>query len=108
MNVQAITAGGFLAGKKTYILVALAVLTELARWAVGEQSLGALVEHLPGILGELSIATVRLGIAHGYAAQEPHRQAIEALLKEMLDRAEPTPPHPDAVREWIEGRRNRS
>jgi hypothetical protein len=90
-----IISGGFWAGKRTYLLVALAVLTELARWAVGDQSLGTLVEHLPGILGELSIATVRLGLANAQAAQEPHRREIEALLKDVLAAARESVPAPE-------------
>jgi hypothetical protein len=97
-----IISGGFWAGKRTYLLVALAVLTELARWAVGDQSLGALVEHLPGILSELSIATVRLGIANAQAAQEPHRQAIEMLLKDALAAAREPIPAPDVTPERAE------
>jgi hypothetical protein len=45
-----------LRGKRTYILAALAILTELVKWAVGDQSLGALMDHLPAIFGELSVA----------------------------------------------------
>jgi hypothetical protein len=63
MQLYTLLTGGFLAGKRTYILVGLAILTEVVKWAVGDQSLGALVDHLPTMLGELSIATLRAGVA---------------------------------------------
>jgi hypothetical protein len=64
MQLSTVLTGGFLAGKRTYLLAILAVLTELIHWAVGDQSLGALLDHLPTMLGELSIATLRAGVAN--------------------------------------------
>jgi hypothetical protein len=83
-----------LRGKRTYILAALAILTELVKWAVGDQSLGALVDHLPAIFGELSVATLRAGVAWQSATQTPHRENIEALLREVLAAVQATPATP--------------
>jgi hypothetical protein len=94
MQLSTLLTGGFLAGKRTYLLAILAVLTELIHWAVGDQSLGALLDHLPTMLGELSIATLRAGVAWQAAAQEPHRNEIKGLLQELLEtaRTAATPP----------------
>lgn len=62
-RVSTVVTGGFLAGRRTYLLVLLAVLTELTRWAVGDQSLWMLLDRLPSIFGDLSIAALRAGLA---------------------------------------------
>lgn len=86
-------SGGFLAGRRTYLLVALAVATELTRWALGEQSLWVLLDRLPSIFGDLSIAALRAGVAASAVPFMPM-----AVINE---------PIPDAVREWLEGQRMR-
>jgi hypothetical protein len=91
MKLSTLLTGGFMAGKRTYLLAALAILTELVKWAVGDQSLGALVDHLPAIFGELSVATLRAGVAWQSAAQVPHRENIEGLLREILAEVQGAP-----------------
>lgn len=86
-------SGGFLAGRRTYLLVALAVATELVRWAVGEQSVFMLLDRLPSILGDLSIAALRAGVA----ASVPVATLFPIDQNDM----------PDAVREWIAGQQRR-
>jgi hypothetical protein len=58
-----INAGGFLAGYKTYLLVALALLCALAQWATGEITLADLIFQAPQLLGISSIATLRMALA---------------------------------------------
>ena len=86
-------SGGFLAGRRTYVLVALAVATELARWAVGEQSVWMLLDRLPSIFGDLSIAALRAGVA---------ASAVPFLPMTVINE-----PIPDAVKEWIAGQQRR-
>lgn len=94
MPIQHILTGGFLAGRRTYILAALAVLTELAHWAIGDQSLGALLNHLPNIFGELSIAALRAGVA----SSEP----LVAVLEEAAAPIQHNTPTPPAETELVD------
>jgi hypothetical protein len=95
MQLSTLT-GGFLAGKRTYLLAALAVLTELIHWAVGDQSLGALLDHLPTMLGELSIATLRAGVASISTpigrTLRPNGSALNELI-EVYEAARDIHPH---------------
>lgn len=101
-------SGGFLAGKRTYLLVFAAVLTELIHWAVGDQSTGALIDHLPRILSDLGVAALRAGVAAAAQTPSPGAElaasAIESRAKVCISLDENIP---DAVREWIAGRRGR-
>jgi hypothetical protein len=103
MALREILTGGFLAGKRTYLLAALAVLTELIRWAVGDQSLGALLDHLPTMLGELSIATLRAGVAN-MAEDAGVTASLLADLGKTEPKTEPeqTPPQWPGLNELIE------
>ena len=94
-------SGGFLAGRRTYLLVALAVATELTRWALGEQSLWVLLDRLPSIFGDLSIAALRAGVAASAVQFLPFGSAHGAVMA-VIDE-----PIPDAVREWLEGQQRR-
>ena len=99
-------AGGFLSGKRTYLLVALAVLSELVRWAVGDQTLSTLTEHLPSIFGELSVGALRAGVASSVLLTPPApavAQTEESFVTVQIRREDIT----DAVRDWIEQQRNR-
>lgn len=80
-------SGGFLAGRRTYLLVLLAVLTELTRWAVGDQSLWMLLDRLPSIFGDLSIAALRAGLA---ASALP--LAVSGAERLPVSRGETPPP----------------
>ncbi len=51
--------GGFMAGKRTYLLGALVALQALAAFAVGDISLVALATQLPEILGGLGLMALR-------------------------------------------------
>lgn len=59
--------GGFLAGKRTYILATLAFVTEMVNWAVGDATLGTLIDHAPTLFQDLAMATLRAGFASGMA-----------------------------------------
>lgn len=54
-----ILSGGFLAGKRTYILGGLLALQAVAGWAVGDLTLVQLIDQLPEILGGLGLMTLR-------------------------------------------------
>jgi len=54
-----ILSGGFLRGKRTYILGGLLALQALASWAVGDMTLAQLLEQLPEILGGLGLMALR-------------------------------------------------
>ena len=54
--------GGFLKGKRTYILGALLVLQALVSWAVGDLSLQALIAELPEIGAGLGLITARVAV----------------------------------------------
>lgn len=62
-----ILSGGFLRGRRSYVLGAVMALQALGSWAVGDLSLAGLIEQTPEILGGLSIMTVRAGIANALA-----------------------------------------
>lgn len=64
MTLMDILSGGFLRGKRTYILAAAMVIQALAQWAVGDMSLAELIQHLPEIVGGLGLATLRAGVAN--------------------------------------------
>ena len=66
-----INAGGFLAGYKTYLLVALALLCALAQWATGEITLADLIFQAPQLLGISSIATLRMALARMAPPPQP-------------------------------------
>jgi hypothetical protein len=79
-----ILTGGFVRGYRTYILCALAVLTQVGLWAVGDQSLGELLQHLPTLFESLGLATLRAAKARGDAVQAESVANLEALLKEAI------------------------
>jgi len=54
-----ILTGGFLKGKRTYILGALLALQAIASWAVGDMSLTELMAQAPEILGGLGLMALR-------------------------------------------------
>lgn len=60
---KTIITGGFLSGKRTYILGALLAAQAVANWAVGEATLGELVAQLPEILGGLGFMSMRAAVS---------------------------------------------
>lgn len=54
-------SGGFLKGKRTYILGGLLALQAIAAWAVGDMSLAELATKLPEILTGLGLMALRAG-----------------------------------------------
>jgi len=60
-------SGGFLSGRRTYVLGALMAAQAVASWALGDTTLPQLLEQLPEILGGLGIMTLRAGIQKGAA-----------------------------------------
>jgi hypothetical protein len=77
-----INAGGFLAGKKTYLLVILSLLTAVGQWATGDATLTELFGKLPELLGLASVAALRAGLA----ASLPRPGSVE-LLTEVVEQA---------------------
>lgn len=65
MTVNDILTGGFLKGKRTYILGALIALQAIVAWLVGDASFAELVQKLPEILGGLGLITLRAGVDGG-------------------------------------------
>ena len=59
-----ILTGGFLSGKKTYILGFLIFAQAVASWAIGDTTLAELIALLPEILGGLGLMTLRKGISN--------------------------------------------
>ena len=59
-----ILTGGFLSGKKTYILGFLIFAQAVASWAIGDTTLAEFIALLPEILGGLGLMTLRKGIAN--------------------------------------------
>jgi len=55
-----IVQGGFLSGKKTYIVMIMGVLGAVASYLMGDLTL---MEAFPIILGSLGLGTLRAGIA---------------------------------------------
>lgn len=55
--------GGFLAGKKTYIIGTLAILTALGKYLTGDLSLASFITELPLLLEGAGIQALRAGIA---------------------------------------------
>ena len=60
-----ILTGGFLAGKRTYVIGAALVIQAVASWAVGDLSLAGLAEQLEDILTGLGLMTLRAGVKGG-------------------------------------------
>jgi hypothetical protein len=79
---EKINSGGFLAGKKTYLLVILSLLTAVGQWATGEVTLTELFGKLPELLGLASIAALRAGLS----ASLPRPGAVE-LLAEVAEQS---------------------
>jgi hypothetical protein len=82
-RIRAMIGGGFLEGRKTYILGAMMALQALSNWAVGDASLG---DALPMALEGLTMMSIRAGIAKA-ADPKAHRDRLRALVVEMLDQA---------------------
>lgn len=57
--------GGFLAGKKSYIVGGLMFLSAIGNYLTGDISLAALITQMPDLLTGLGIVTLRAGIAKG-------------------------------------------
>lgn len=62
MDILDLIKGGFLRGKRTYILGWVLVLQAVVSWAVGDASLAELLQQLPEILGGLGLVTLRAGV----------------------------------------------
>jgi hypothetical protein len=55
--------GGFLRGKRTYIIAALMIFNAVAQWAVGDATAVELLSRLPDILEGLGLMTLRAAVA---------------------------------------------
>jgi len=55
-------SGGFLRGKRTYILGALIALQAVAQWAVGDIGIVELGQQLPEILAGLGLMSLRASV----------------------------------------------
>lgn len=61
--LMSILTGGFLAGKRTYLVGLGLIVNELVKWAVGDQSLGDMTQHLPAILEGMGLMSLRASIS---------------------------------------------
>jgi len=55
-------SGGFLRGKRTYLLGGLMAVQAIVLWLVGDSSLVELITKLPEILGGLGLMTLRAAV----------------------------------------------
>lgn len=62
MKLSDLLTGGFLRGKRTYILGFIMALQAIAGWALGDTTLAQLIDQLPEILGGLGLMTLRAGM----------------------------------------------
>lgn len=93
MGLKAFLSGGFLAGKRTYILGALAALSALASWAVGDASAVEMLKAVAEVALGMGLITLRIGIA---AAAQPGPTSELPSLEPIPVQTNPAPPvNPD-------------
>ena len=59
MSLGYIFTGGFLAGKRTYIIGIILIIQALGGYVLGDLSLSQLIDKLPEILGGMGLMTLR-------------------------------------------------
>lgn len=57
-----IFSGGFLAGKRTYIVGGLLIAQAVVQFAIGDIDLSGLADKLPEILGGMGLMSLRAGV----------------------------------------------
>jgi hypothetical protein len=51
--------GGFMKGKRTYVLAAAGAVTVIAQWAVGDMTMQSAADHLWQLITSAGLATLR-------------------------------------------------
>jgi hypothetical protein len=91
MNWRMLLTGGFLVGYRTYILGAVAALSAIASWTVGDVATGDMLKAVAEACLGIGLVTLRLGIA-GVALPGPSAE-LSALEPDIP--AAPAPINPD-------------